>query len=262
MKAVLKYPGAKNRLANWIVDHIPEHKVYCEPFFGSGAVFFNKEICYNEILNDLDDEVYNFFKVLRNNGEQLIDAIALTPYSRTEYMNCYTAKSHCDDIEKARIFAVKCWQGFGCGNLYKNGFRRGIGEKSPNPAKGWNMLPDTLEKAIERLKNAQIENKDALELIESLNGKQTFIYIDPPYLLETRKKYLYEYEMADDEHIKLLEMIKEKRCKIMISGYDNKLYETHLKGWRKTQKKTIAECSVPRTETLWMNYDFERQLTI
>ena len=92
MKAVLKYPGAKNRLANWIVDHIPEHKVYCEPFFGSGAVFFNKKICYNEILNDLDDEVYNFFKVLRNNGEQLIDAIALTPYSRTEYMNCYTAK--------------------------------------------------------------------------------------------------------------------------------------------------------------------------
>lgn len=191
MKAVLKYPGAKNRLANWIVDHIPEHKVYCEPFFGSGAVFFNKEICYNEILNDLDDEVYNFFKVLRNNGEQ-----------------------------------------------------------------------HTLEKAIERLKNAQIENKDALELIESLNGKQTFIYIDPPYLLETRKKYLYEYEMADDEHIKLLEMIKEKRCKIMISGYENELYETYLKGWRKTKKKTHAECSVSRTETLWMNYDFERQLTI
>lgn len=152
MKAVLKYPGAKNRLANWIVDHIPEHKVYCEPFFGSGAVFFNKKICYNEILNDLDDEVYNFFKVLRNNGEQLIDAIALTPYSR--------------------------------------------------------------------------------------------------------------YEMADDEHIKLLEMIKEKRCKIMISGYENELYETYLKGWRKTKKKTHAECSVSRTETLWMNYDFERQLTI
>lgn len=82
MNAVLKYPGAKNRLAKWIVGFIPEHRVYCEPFFGSGAVFFNKKPCYNEIINDLDDDVYNFFKVLRNNGEALSEKILLTPYGR------------------------------------------------------------------------------------------------------------------------------------------------------------------------------------
>ena len=257
MKAVLKYPGAKNRLANWIVDHIPEHKVYCEPFFGSGAVFFNKKACYNEIVNDLDNDVYNFFKILRDNSEQLVNAIALTPYSRIEYMNCYTAKSHCDDIEKARMFAVKCWQGFGCGNKYKNGFRRGIGITSPNPAGAWGKLPETLVKAAERLKNVQIENKNAIELIKSLRGKETFIYIDPPYLQRTRKKYLYNFEMSDDEHIELLDVILKSDCKIMISGYENSLYDEKLKGWRKVTKNTTAECSVKRIEILWMNYENE-----
>ena len=71
-KAILKYPGAKNRLAKWIVSHIPQHKIYVEPFFGSGAVFFNKEKCYNEIINDIDDDIYNFFKNLREKPEKLI----------------------------------------------------------------------------------------------------------------------------------------------------------------------------------------------
>lgn len=72
MKAILKYPGAKNRIAKWIVEHIPTHKVYCEPFFGSGAVFFNKKTCYNEILNDIDDEIYNFFVTLRKHPDELV----------------------------------------------------------------------------------------------------------------------------------------------------------------------------------------------
>lgn len=139
MKAVLKYPGAKNRIAPWIIKHIPEHKVYCEPFFGSGAVLFNKEPCYNEIVNDIDDDVYNFFKVLRTEPSKLAEAIRLTPYSRTEYEMAYISDT-IDDVERARIFAIKCWQGFGCGNKYKNGFRRGIGATSPNPAKAWNEL--------------------------------------------------------------------------------------------------------------------------
>lgn len=125
MKAVLKYPGAKNRIANWIIEYIPFHKVYCEPFLGSGAVFFNKEPCYNEILNDLDEEVYNFFKVLRTHPNALAEAIKTTIYCRTEYEVAYKKLEtlETDELEKARLFAVKCWQGFGCGNKYKNGFR-------------------------------------------------------------------------------------------------------------------------------------------
>ena len=253
MKTLLKYPGAKNRIAPWIIKHIPPHKVYCEPFLGSGAVFLNKEPAYNEILNDLDDDIYNFFKAVRENPEGLCKLIEATPYSRTEYSATYMDEP-VSDLERARRFAVKCWQGFGCGNKYKNGYRRGIGATSPNPAKSWARLPETIQFAAERLKNAQIEHKDALELISDLYGKDTFIYIDPPYLQDTRKKYLYNHEMTDEQHMKLLKIAKESSCKIMISAYENELYNTELIGWRKEHKSTTVECSRRRIETLYMNY--------
>lgn len=254
MKSVLKYPGAKNRLATWIIQHIPEHKVYIEPYFGSGAVFFNKKPAYNEIINDLDDKVCNFFKVLRDNPEKLIHMLRYTPYSRFEYIRAYSFNKTDDEVECARKFEICCWQGFGCGNRYQNGFRRGIGSNSPNPARAWKELPATLILAAERIKNAQIEQKDALELIKNVNDKKTFIYIDPPYLPNVRKKYLYNHELNIEEHRKLLEIINKSNCKIMISGYEHELYEEHLKGWEKVFKNTTAECSRPRKEVLWMNY--------
>lgn len=254
MRTLLKYSGAKNRLAPWIIKHIPEHKVYCEPFLGSAAVFLNKEPAYNEILNDLDDDVYIFFKVVREQSEELCRLIDVTPYSRIEYSAAYMDEP-VSDLERARRFAVKCWQGFGCGNKYKNGYRRGIGATSPNPAKSWSQLPETIQLAAERLKNAQIEHKDALELITDLYGKDTFIYIDPPYMKDTRKKKnQYNHEMTDEQHIKLLQIVKESDCKIMISAYENELYNECLKGWRKEHKSTTAECSRRRVETLYMNY--------
>lgn len=253
MKALLKYPGAKNRIAPWIVGHIPPHKVYCEPFLGSGAVFLNKEPAYNEILNDIDDDIYNFFKIVREQSEEFSRLIDATPYSRIEYSNSFNDEP-ISELEKARRFAVKCWQGFGCGNKYKNGYRRGIGDTSPNPAKAWAKLPDTIQLAAERLKNAQIEHKDALELIKDLCGKDTFIYIDPPYLQDTRKKYLYNHEMTDEQHAELLQIVKESDCKIMISAYENELYDNVLVDWKKEHKSTTSECSRKRTETLYMNY--------
>lgn len=253
MKTLLKYPGAKNRIAPWIIKHIPPHKVYCEPFLGSGAVFMNKEPAYNEILNDLDDDIYNFFRVVREHHEEFCRLIGATPYSRTEYSAAYVDEP-VSDLERARKFAVKCWQGFGCGNKYKNGYRRGIGAKSPNPAKTWAKLPETIILAAERLKNAQIEHKDALELIKDLYGKDTFIYVDPPYLQDTRKSYLYNHEMTDEQHAELLQIVKESDCKIMISAYENKLYDNVLADWKKEHKSTTAECSRKRTETLYMNY--------
>ena len=254
MKTLLKYPGAKNRLAPWIVSHIPPHKVYCEPFLGSGAVFLNKEPAYNEILNDIDNDIYNFFKAVREYPEKLCKLIDATPYSRTEYSTAYMDES-VSDLERARRFAVKCWQGFGCGNKYKNGYRRGIGATSPNPARAWAKLPDTIQLAAERLKNAQIEQVDALKLIKDMHGESTFIYIDPPYMKETRKKKnQYNHEMTDEQHVKLLQIVKESDCKIMISAYENELYDNILADWKKEHKSPTAECSRKRTETLYMNY--------
>ena len=98
MKSVLKYPGAKNRLAPWICEYIPEHDVYLEPFAGSLAILFNKKRSHIETVNDMDEEIVNFFRILRDRSDELERAIEFTPYSRSEYRAAY--KSSLDDLER------------------------------------------------------------------------------------------------------------------------------------------------------------------
>ena len=257
MKNVLKYPGSKKRIANWITQFIPEHDVYLEPFFGGGAVFFNKKPAKIETINDLSEEVYNYFKVLREKPNELIHLLSLTPYGRKEYDASF--ENSADEVERARKFAVRCCQGFGCSNKYKNGFRSSIGKQSPRTTTFWNDFPETLELASKRLLQAQIENQDALKLIERYNKEEVFIYADPPYPLSTRKNYLYEYEMSNEKHMKLLELLKNHKGKVMISSYENELYNKILKGWKKEYKNTTAENSVRRKEVIYINYSIDEK---
>lgn len=256
MKTVLKYPGAKNRLAEWVCGYIPSHSVYLEPYFGSGAIFFNKTPSKIETVNDLDKNVVNYFKVLRDKHEELIQKLRLTPFSRDEY---YDAFNNCDenetDVERARKFIVRCWQGFGCSNLYRNGFRSSQQSISPETTKEWLDIPERLIKANQRLLHAQIENLPAVELLKRYDTKDVFIYCDPPYLLGTRKKYLYKHEMSDKEHEELLKILRFHQGKVLLSGYDSDMYNDYLNGWNKVQKKTQVEAGIIRTETLWMNYE-------
>ena len=260
MKPVLKYPGAKNRLAEWICGFIPEHEVYVEPYFGSGAIFFNKPPARIETINDLDGNVVNYFRVIREKPEELARMLALTPFSREEYYNSCIFDENDSDIEKARKFAVRCWQGFGSSNVYRNGFRSSQRRTSPHTTKEWGGLPESLIEASQRLQNAQIEQLPALEILKRYDTEDVFIYVDPPYLHGTRKNYLYKHEMEDDEHIQLLEALKNHPGKIMLSGYESELYNTILAGWHKEQKKTQAEAGIQRVETIWMNYQKMEQL--
>lgn len=255
MKCVLKYPGAKNRIANWICEYIPDHKVYVEPYFGSGAIFFNKVPARIETINDLDGNVVNYFRVVREHPEELAIMLSQTPYGRDEYENAYDEGENVSDIEKARRFAVRCWMGFGCANRYKNGFRSSQQRKSPWTTKAWREFPERIIEASERLMNAQIENLPALELISRYNTEDVFIYADPPYLHGTRKGYLYKHEMEDVEHEELLDILIRHPGKVLLSGYDNDLYNNTLSGWYKVQRKTQAENGLSRVETLWMNYE-------
>ncbi len=256
MNTILKYPGAKARIADWICSYIPQHDVYLEPFFGSGAVFFCKKPARIETINDLDGNVVNYFRMVREHPEELAQLLLKTPYARDEYKASYIENKNDSDIEKARKFTVQCWMGFGCSNKYRNGFRSSQQKTSPHITKAWKEFPERLSKASIRLTNAQIENLPALELITRYYTKDVFIYIDPPYLYSTRKRYLYFYEMGEEkEHIKLLEILIGHPGKVMISGYDNDLYNKYLAGWKKVQKKTQAEQGLSRIETLWMNYE-------
>ena len=119
----------------------------------------------------------------------------------------------------------------------------------------WNCLPEIIVNYCERLKEAQIENTDALTLIERYNDENTLIYCDPPYLQELRKKNMYKHEMSSEQHIELLKVLKASKSKIILSGYDNDLYNSELSDWTTAEKQTTAQFGKMRTEKLWMNFE-------
>lgn len=112
MKALMKYPGSKWGSADWIISHFPEHHSYLEPFFGSGGVFFNKPRSDIETINDLDGEVINLFRQIRNDPERLAREIYFTPYSREAYEMAYQKEPE-NDLEKAVLFYTRLNMGRG-----------------------------------------------------------------------------------------------------------------------------------------------------
>lgn len=250
-ESVLKYPGSKWRLANWIISHFPAHNNYIEPFFGSGAVLFNKRPVHNEIANDIDGNVVNLFRVIREHGDELAALVEMTPYARDEHNLSY--EGECSDVEKARRFLVRCWQGFGGKTLHKTGWARTTQGEVFRP-RYWARVPGRILEVVERLKSVQFENGDALELIARCNNSDTLLYIDPPYLLNTRTNTHYAYEFSKEkEHMKLLEVVRKHKGFVVISAYDNELYNSELQGWRKACEKVSTNGGGKRVETLYIS---------
>lgn len=259
MRPVLKYPGAKWNLASWIISHMPPHESYLEPYFGSGAVFFNKEPARIETINDIDGEIVNFFRVCREQPEELAKAINLTPWAREELKESREVAD--DPVERARRTAVGCYMTFGS-RLNKKTWRYTSGVQKnggPDSAKLWGYVPDLVIQVAKRLKDAQIESRPAVDLIRGFDGPEVLIYLDPPYVKETRTLNgdQYRYEMDDHDHEELLQAISNHSGKIILSGYDNTLYNDYLGGWEKRSIKSKIERGGTRTEILWMNFEPE-----
>ena len=252
MKQMLKFPGGKWRIAEWIISFFPEHKVYLEPFFGSGGVFFKKEPSYLETINDIDGDIVNLFRVCREQPEQLAKLLYFTPFSREEFNDCYDLSG--ESVERARKTVVRYHQSFGTSNSSRNSWKNTQTIGGPRCAALWNYLPDTVFEVCERLKNAQIENTDAITLIERYNHPDTLIYIDPPYLQSLRKKDLYNFDLDGQGHINLLAAIKDSKSKIIISGYNSFLYDSVLSDWNSAEKETTAQFGKRRTEKIWFNF--------
>lgn len=255
MRSVLQYPGSKWRIAGELVKRIPDHHTYVEPFFGSGAVFFSKEPSRIELINDLDDNVPNLFQCIRDDPEKLAALVAATPYSRTEYERAFYSEEP-ERFRKALDFLISCWQGHGFRtNGYRVGWKNDVqGRESMYALRNWYSLPERLLETAERLRQVQIENRPALEVIERFNYESAFIYIDPPYLLGTRTAKQYRHEMTDKDHERLLETVLGMKSRIMISGYESELYDRLLKDWNKEHFRGSVQSGKSRLETVWTNY--------
>lgn len=253
-------------MASWIIDRIPEHHTYLEPFFGSGGVFFSKQPSNIETINDRDEDVSNLFEVIRDDPEQLAWLVSMTPYGRVEYLKAFENVSDPDRHQRARAFLVRCWQGHGFRtNEYRVGWKNDIaGREQMYAAYDWYRLPKRILDTADRLKQVQIENQPAIKLIQRYNYDKVFIYVDPPYVIGSRsgQQKQYKHEMTDDDHIKLLKTLVISKAKVMISGYENDIYNEHLKGWNKDDLQQQAEYGGDRHEIIWYNYDHNEQIEL
>lgn len=267
MRQVLKYPGSKWSMTSWIINNFPtgyEDMTYIEPYFGSGAIFFNKKRSNVETINDIDTNVVNLFKVIRDNGDELASLVEMTPWARDEYKLSYIEVE--DPIEKARRFLVRMWMAIGAKSSDTTGFRNNIKGNNGNQSHWHNILPRRILEVTERLQCSnncvvQIENQPALKIIERYDRDNVLMYIDPPYLLSTRNKRIYKHEMNDQDHIDLMNAFLNHKAKIVLSGYDNEMYNDYLQGWQKQTRNVLAEGGKTATEVLWFNYELANQIS-
>lgn len=185
----LRYHGGKYRLAGWIIQHFPPHRCYVEPFGGAASVLLKKQRSYAEVYNDRDDDIVNFFQVVRTPEfcERLIQLLKLTPYARSEFELAYTETN--DTIERARRTAILAQMGFGSAGATKGttGFRSDTKRQNGTAQHTFVKYPDNLLAICRRLQGVLIENKSWQQVVNAHDGKDTLFFIDPPYLHATRE---------------------------------------------------------------------------
>ena len=269
-KSPINWYGGKYYMAKDIIEIFPKHKMYVEGFGGAGHVLFRKEKSELEVYNDLHSGLYLFFKLLRENNEEFIRRLSLTPYSREEFENSKGWMHEDDEIEKARKFYVRTMQSVASNGGWcyaKSKSRRGMCQ---SVSRWLGNIEENLSGAIERLKEVQIENLDVLDLIKKYDKEDTLFYLDPPYVPETRKqKKSYDCEMTREQHIELINTLINVKGKVILSGYDNDIYNKLLdNGWKKIilgefskrgQKTNNGELTKGK-EFVWINYDLDEIL--
>jgi DNA adenine methylase len=255
MRPALRYYGAKFRLFSWIIGYFSQHYCYVEPFGGSAAVLLQKSPSPLEVYNDLDGNVVNFFRMLRDRPEELIRAIELTPYARDEYR--LSRQPTDDDLERARRFYVYLWQSVGATPKGNSGWRFQHSDNGYSVAKHF-AKTDHLWQIVGRLKQVQIENDDAIKVVERFDTPETLFYCDPPYLPETRERNgRYREETTAEYHCQLAGVLNGIQGKAIISGYPSQLYNELYAGWRRVEKSTTTNGKAA-TECLWISPQADR----
>ena len=259
-RPIVRYHGGKWRLAPWIIGHFPPHRVYVEPFGGGGSVLMRKPRSYAEVYNDTFSDVVNVFKVLRDDesAKRLAMLIYLTPYSRSEFEKSTAALD--DPIERAASSIFRAAAGFGSASINKNystGFRASSTRSGTTPAMDWENYPDCIASFTDRLRGVFIESRCAIDVMAAHDSEQTLHYVDPPYLHKTRSREnasnQYQDEMSDWEHVCLLIHLMRLKGNVILSGYDNDIYNHILKGWTRIDRNTLADSAAARVESIWIN---------
>ncbi len=272
------WAGGKGMLAKWIIQYIPSGRIYVEPYVGAASVFWHLPTQFPvEVLNDLDGDIVNLYRVMQDKSkfEELVHRLIFTPYARAESVRARQIASNpnASDIDRAWAFYVRQNQGFsGDPNSWGVALYKTINNMADTTCR-WRSRLKLLRLWHERLSRVQIDCIDGIKCIQFWDTPDTVFYIDPPYVLDTRKdRRMYKYEPDLAYHERLVEVILAAKGKVMLSCYDHPVYSPLTKaGWYKLSKETVAQvvgrtrankilgdgsakARVPRTETLYLNF--------
>ena len=264
----IKRHGGKTYLSDWICSHIPENTThYVEAYAGGLSVLLRRNPeGVSEVVNDLDGELMNFWNTLRDEAAfpEFVRKIDATPFSSEEFNAAGTADPTDSHVDRAVKFFVSCRQSRQglqtcLATLSKNRTRRGMNEQ----VSSWLTAIDGLPEIHSRLKRVVIVNDDAVKIIQREDSANSFFYLDPPYVHETRvARNAYAYEMGTDDHQRLLETLVEVKGRFLLSGYRSPLYDEFADrhDWTRVDreidcKASSAKVKPLRVESLWMNYN-------
>lgn len=262
-RIVFGWYGGKFSHLDWLLPRLPTAHHYCEPFSGSAAVLLNRDPAPVETYNDIDGDAVNFFRTLRERQDDLVRAIGLTPFAREEFHLAINGSTQdISELERARRFYIRARQArtglaqtatLGRWANCKNTSRAGMS----GVVSRWLGGVEALDEIAERLLRVQIENRPAAELIGLYDSAGTLFYCDPPYLHETRgDSNAYGFEMDNQQHEKLAEVLKKCRGKVALSGYRCDMMDKWYEGWKRYDAP-VKQCHSTkqlRQECLWMNY--------
>lgn len=261
--------GGKYSHLDWLLPLLPEATHYCEPFGGSAAVLINREPSPVETYNDIHGEVVNFFRVLREQCDDLTRAIGLTPFSRAEFESAISEPSELlSELERARRFYILARQ-----------VRTGLAQKASSgrwahckltsragmagAVSRWLGAVEDLPLIAQRLLRVQIENAPAVKVIRRYDSEETFFYCDPPYPHSSRTDVnAYANEMTDEDHRELAKVLRGVKGKVALSSYQCDLMDELYGDWQRVEsaEKIIHSVKKVRREVLWINYELEREI--
>lgn len=262
-----RWYGGKYSQLDWLLPLLPKTHLFCEAFAGSAVVLLNREPSDVEVLNDIDGEITNFFQVLRDRPNELIEKLYLTPFSREEFRRAIEAKgdNSLDPVERARLFFIRAEQvrigleqtaTLGRWAWCKYTSRSGMA----GAVSRWVNRILALWAVAERLRKVQIENDDAFNVIKRYDGARTLFYLDPPYPHEVRgDPRAYGFEMSEADHKRLAELLHSVKGKVALSGYKGPLLERLYSDWTRIDAppRTIHSVKEPRQESLYINYSLD-----
>ena len=259
-KPPVTYPGAKTRISDWILEHIPDHELYCEPFSGMASIFFAKDRSQIEVLNDRNKDTLNLLQKIRDNPDELAEYLRLTPYSRSQYDD-WADRWHSgwrpdDDIIRAAVWFYILEVGFTADTNTKNGFSASNNNGGNTLAKRYQKRVDRLDRLADRLRGVNLECLDYRDVVEKYDSEKTVYYFDPPYYDRQT-----DYGAADFKHEDLRDTVVGLDADIIISYDDLPPCFVDLAeedNWNVYERKTCQSVSGNHktvTERLVANYD-------